>query len=515
MKKVRNVIYSLLSVILFFSMVLTPMSTEAGSTEHTIDKSMLDNANWSNPEEDVVIEEGTIVFSKDSTEYSRYISKQVIKKDTLFDNLATLSANVKFETLPAGKSFMIVFGLEGVEACAGEAKNVEVTFTNANGIRVGVNAYDEDGTLHTVAKPVACGISLNRAAQVSVTITTKGNISVSVDGRSVCTGEIPVTAEGRVGFLQSGACAVTIADLEIKHYEYARPENTNIVEDFEKGGMNVAVLTARALSMYSIWPRGQYVADDNGNKVLRHLNVSDTYVGTLHQYSNFEISFDVPYVNTISEFNDIGEFTRVGQQQLMISMGNEQADWDSEGWQVAQETVVYDDGAVYSFNHPNDIRANLKKNPFAGEGRAFSVKLSVVDAVVTAQIKWLEEKTYDTVLTYKLSGGTPLGYVQVWVPEYGDCSIDNLKITNLDKNPNLIDVEYQSGEWKKPEDFKYTKMERVYADKDAQTKAPSLTASVYWLVPIIATVIGIGALLITGGIIRKKRMQKEETVHEN
>lgn len=512
MRKVKNLIYSLLSVILFFSMVLTPMSTEAGSTEHILDGSMLDNANWSNPEEDVEIKEGTIVFSKESTEYSRYIAKQAIKLDTSFENLTTLSANVKFETLPAGKNFMIAFGLEGIETCAGEAKNVEVTFSNEGGIKVGVNAYDEDGTLHVVAEPVACGMSLNRVAKVTVTITTAGNIRVSVNGQNKCSGKLPVSAEGRVGFLQSGACAVTIADLEIKHYEYARPENTNIVEDFEKGGMNVAVLTARAPSMYSIWPRGQYVEDDNGNKVLRHLNVSDTYVGTLHQYSNFEISFDVPYVNTIAEFGDNGAFTKVGQSKLMISMGNEQADWETAGWSSAQETIVYDNGSVYSFNNPDNIRAELKKNPFAGEGRAFSVKLSVVDAVVTAQIKWMEEGTFDTVLTYKRNGGTPLGYVQVWVPEYGDCSIDNLKITNLDENPNLIEVEYKSGQWQKPEDFKYTKMERVYAD--TQEQEAKSNDWLYWLIPVAAIVIGTGALLITGGVIRKKRMQKEETVHE-
>ena len=512
MRKVKNVIYSIVSVILGFSIVLTPMTTQAGSTEHVLDGSMLNNTNWSNPEEDVEINGETIVFTKDSTEYSRYISKQVIKKEGIFDTLVTLSANLKFETLPAGKQFIIAFGLEGIETVAGEGNNVEVTFTNQNGIKVGINAYDTDGMEHVVAKATSCGVTVNKTAKVTVTISTKGNIRVAVNGRNICSGELPVTAEGHVGFLQSGACAVTIADLEIKHYEYARPENTNIVEDFEKGGMNVAVLTARAPSMYSIWPRGQYVEDDNGNKVLRHLNVSDTYVGTLHQYSNFEISFDVPYVNTTSEFNDIGEFTRVGQSQLMISMGNEQADWETEGWQAAQETVVYDNGSVYSFNHPDDIRATLKKNPFAGEGRAFSVKLSVVDAVVTAQIKWLEEETYDTVLTYKLSGGTPLGYIQVWVPEYGDCSIDNLKITNLDENPNLIDVEYKSGEWQKPADFQYTKMERVYADtQEQETKSNDW---LYWLIPVVAIVIGAGALLITRGVIRKKDKRKEEPVHE-
>ena len=474
---------------------------------------MLDNANWSNPEEDVEIKEGTIVFTKDSTEYTRYITKQAIKLDTSFDNLAILSANVKFETLPTGKNFMIAFGLESIETGAGEANNVEVTFSNEGGIKVGVNTYDEDGTVHVVAKPATCGMTLNKAARVMITITTSGTIQVSVNGKNICSGKLPVAAEGRVGFFQSGECAVTIADLEIKHYEYSRPENMDIVEDFENGGMNVAVLTARAPSMYSIWPRGQFVEEYNGSQVLRHLNVSDTYVGTLYQYSNFEISFDVPYINTIAEYGNNGEFTKVGQSKLMISMGNEQADWETEGWHTAYETVVYDNGSVYSFNNPEDIKANLTKNPFAGEGRAFSVRVSVVDAVVTAQIKWMEDEEFDTVLTYKLSGGTPLGYIQLWVPEYGDCAIDNIKITNLDENPNLIDVKYQNGKWQKPEDYQYTPMERVYAD-EGQKQENFMETSIYWILPVVVTVLGIGALLITGSNIRKKRMQKEETVHE-
>ena len=513
MRNVRRVIYSLLAVIFFFTVILTPMTTEAGSTEHVLDGTMLDNANWSNPEEDVEIEEGTIIFGEGSTEYSRYISKQTIKREALFDNLATLSANIEFKALPADKTFMIAFGLESIETISGEAKNVEVTFSNESGIRVGVNAYDEDGTLHVVSESVTCGMALNKVAKLTVTISTDSTIQVIVDGKSVCVGKLPVTAEGRVGFLQSGGCVVRIADLEIKHYAYARPENTNIVEDFENEGMNVAVLTARAPSMYSIWPRGQFVEEYNGSQVLRHLNVSDTYVGTLYQYSNFEISFDVPYINTIAEYGDNGEFTKVGQSKLMISMGNEQADWETAGWPSAQETVVYDNGSVYSFNNSDNIRAELKKNPFAGEGRAFSVKVSVVDAVVTVQIKWLEEEAFDTVLTYKLSGGTPQGYVQIWFPEYGDCAIDNLRITNLDETPNLIDVKYQSGKWQKPEDYKYVPMEQVYAD-EGQKQENFMETYIYWILPVVATVIGIGALLITGSNNRKKRMQKGETVHE-
>ena len=510
MSQKNQIVYALMSVLLLFVFVLVPMKAEAGLNEYVLDNTMLDSANWSNPEDDVLTEQEKIIFTADSTQYSRLISKQTVKVDKLFENLVQLSANVEFQNFPSNQSFIFAFGLEGIESMAGEAPNVEVTFTNNGGIKVGVVAYDEDGTMHTVSNPTSCGITLHKAVKVVITITTDSKIRVAVNGNNVCSGTLPVSGEGSVGFLQSGQVAVELSDFEMKYYEYSRPENTNIYEDFEKGGMDVSVLTARAPSMDSIFPRGQSVEEYEGNMVLMHRHTDSTYLGTLYQYSNFQITFDVPYLHTVTEYDETGKLLIGGMSRLMISMGNEQADWDTAGWEKAVETVVIGKDLAYSFNNPEKIQAIMKKDPFAGEGRPFSVKVTVVDAVVTASLKWLEDEQFEEVLSYKLEGGTPTGYVQIWLPEYGNCAIDNLEIINLDENPNIIETEYKNGKWEIPADFKYESAERVYAD-DKQVEGTTNFSDI-WFIPVGAVFVGGFALLVTFVSTRKKK--KEELSNE-
>lgn len=515
MKQGKRVAYVLLVAVLVSVFAWLPMKTEAGTSEMVLDASTLGESEWSNPEDDVTISENRIVFSKDSTEYTRYISKAKAEADERFANVVSLSATVTFTKMPAGKSFVFGFGLSSIEVLQGEAENIEVIFTNNGGIKAGVTVYDEEGTPQTVAKPKACGISLNKAAKVNVTISTDSKITVSVNGKTVCTGTLPVNGEGRVGFLQTGKCGVEIADLEVRRYKYDTPENTNIDEDFEKGTFDASKLTSRAIDMFNIWPRGQMIEDYNGSKVFMYKQVGMSYLGTLYQYSNFEMTFDVPYMDIVSEYDpELGAQSKFGHKSFMISIGGENADWDVDGYSSAIETLVYSQGAIYSRNNPETLRGELKKDPWAENGRPFSVKVSVVDSVVTAGIKWLEEKEFQTVLTYRLKNGTPQGYLHIWTSDVGNWAIDNLKITNLDDNANVIETEYKSGKWDRPEDAVYEPMKRVYNDEDDATQANGkLLNGWYLMIPVVAVIGGV-AVAITA-IVTKKKVKKEATKHES
>lgn len=512
MKQGKRVAYILLMAVLVSVFAWSPMKTEAGTSELVLDTSTLGESEWSNPEGDVTFSENRLVFPKESTEYTRYISKAKVEADERFANVVSLSATVTFTKMPAGKSFSFGFGLSSIEVLQGEAENIEVIFVNNGGIKVGVTAYDEAGTAQTVAQPKACGISLNKAAKVNVVIGTDSKITVSVNGTTVCTGTLPMTGEGRVGFLQAGECGAEIADLEIRHYKYDTPENTNIDEDFEKGEFDASKLTSRAIDMYNIWPRGQMIEDYNGSKVFMYKQVGLSYLGTIHQYSNFEMTFDVPYIDVVSEYDPAtGTQSRFGQNNFMISIGGEQADWDVDGYSSAIETLVYGAGSVYSKNNPEEIFGELTKDPWAENGRPFSVKVSVVDSVVTAGIKWMEEKEFQTVLTYKLKNGTPQGYLHIWTSAVGNWAIDNLKITNLDENAKLIETEYQSSKWDRPEDAVYEPMKRVYKESDDAAKAGVLNAW-YFMIPAVAVIGGI-AVAVTA-IVTKKKAKKEATKNE-
>lgn len=514
MKRHTRLANALLTAVMLSIFALTPLKTEAGRSEVTLDSTMLSNSNWSNPERDVKVSDGTLIFPKDSGEYTRYISKTAVKADKNFSTMVDVSSSVKFTNMPSGESFILAFGLGSIEAVQGEAKNVEVSFTNNGGIKVGITAYDENGTAHTVAGQRTSGISLNRAATVSVEISTDQKITVAVDNTVVCSGTLPVSGEGRVGFLQTGNCGAEISNLVIKYYEYSTPENTNISEDFEQGGIDLSKMTAKTIDMFSIFPRGLSVEDYNGNQVMMFRNTQRAYVGTAYEYSNFELTFDVPYMCTEELWNKSGKRTQLAQKYFYISFGGEQSEWSTEGWQSAVDTIVYSAGKVYSFNNKSEIAAELTKDPWAENGRAFSVRVSVVDSVVTAGIKWMEEKQYQTVLTYKLKSGTPTGYVHIWVPEEGNSAIDNFTITNLDENANIIETEYKSGKMVIPEDHVYEPMERIYLDTVSESSGVTETAGMqtdgskqklwYLLIPA-ATLTGTIAIVVTGVITRRKK----------
>lgn len=508
MRRRKRIVYALLVATLLSVSVLSPMKANAGFSQTVLDSSKLDDSSWSNPEEDVYVDEGTIVFPENSTDYSRYITRAAAKLDKSFTNLVKLSASVKFNQLPAGKSFMIAFGLSGIESLPGEETNVEVTFVNEGGIKVGVTAYDDAGTAVTVAAPKACGMSLKKEAKIDIAITTDSKIVVAVNGSNVCSGTLPVNGEGRVGFMQTGEVAVDIKNLQIVSYKYDRPENPNVFEDFEKGAMDASKLTAKAVDIRGYFPRGQVVEEYNGSQVMMFRNTTQAYLGTLYQYSNFEMTFDVPYILTESIYDEEGNLQTPGQNSFTVAIGNEQADWDTWGWLNAQESIVFDKSAIYSLNK-EEARYEYQENEksyLADHNGGCSIKIRVFDSTITVGLKWMEEDTYKTVLAYELSTGTPYGYIQIWSTDTGQFAVDNLRIENLDDNPNLIETEYKSGKWEEAPDVEYEPMERVYAEDNTSQENDF---SWYLLIPITVA-IGVFAMATAAIVVYVKSKKKKE-----
>lgn len=501
MKRGKRIASVLLAAALLSVSALTPMETKAGNSEILLDGETLATSAWTNPEKDVVVEDQKLIFPEESTNYTRFIAKSKAMIEELSSTLVTLSATVKFKKLPQGKSFILAFGMSSIESTLGEAGNIEVAFTNNGGIKAGITVYNEDGTTSVIATPKSCGIAINKAANIKAEITADKKIQLTVNGNIVCSGTLPVSGEGRFGFLQTGGCAAELSNIELVHYEYERPENTNISEDFEDGGMDISKLTAKMLWAALGAPMGQYITEYNGNQVLMHVNTGCAYIGTLYKYSNFEMTFDVPYVGVEKEYNEDGTPKTLGFNKLMVTLGGEKADWDTSKWDLSAEVVVLEDGTVYSNSNREANHAILEKNPFA-EGKPFSMQVKMVDSIMTIGMKWLEEENFQTVLQYKLKGGTPTGHLHIWAPQTANFAIDNLKITNLDESAKVIETEYASGKFVIPEDKVPEKLERVYVEKEQ--KGPNW----YLLIPVTAGA-GVSALVITALILRGKKKESE------
>ena len=491
------------------------MEIKAGSSEILLDGETLSTSAWTNPEKDVVVEEQKLVFPEESTDYTRFIAKSPVKLEELSSILVSMSATVKFNKLPQGKSFILAFGLSSIESIAGEAGNIEVAFTNDSGVKAGITVYNEDGTAQVIATSKSCGISLNKAASIEAVITTDQKIQLTVNGNTVCSETIPVSGEGRFGFLQTGECAAEVSNIELVHYKYDRPENTNVSEGFDLEDATGSEMTVQEITKATLdsvveirtesvqmdsW-MGQYVTEYNGNQVLMHVNTGCAYIGTRYQYSNFEMTFDVPYVGVEKEYNEDGTAKKLGFDKLMVTLGGEQVDWQYPKWDLFAETVVLENGTAYSNSNREANHAILEKNPFT-EGKPFSMQVKMVDSILTIGMKWLEEDNFQTVLQYKLRGGTPTGHLHIWAPQAANFAIDNLKITNLDENPKVIETEYISGKIQVPEGKAPEKLERVYADK--KQEGPNW----YLLIPVTAGV-GVSALAITALILRRKKKESE------
>lgn len=506
MKRGKQIAYVLLAAALLSVSALTPMETKAGYTEILLDGESLESANWNNPEGDVVTDDKMLVFPEESTKYTRFITKSPVKLEKTTASLVKVTASMKLEAVPQGGSFVIAFGLSGIESELGEVGNIEVGFTNDGGIKTGITYYDEDGSAKVLAGSANSGMSIGREAKVAVEISTDGVLKVTVNGSTVCSSTLPVSGEGRVGFLQTGECHVTLSNLQLVHYQYDRPENTNISEDFEKGEMDASKLTAKMISAAVSNQAGQSIEEYNGNQVFMHRNIGQAYLGTMYPYSNFEMTFDVPYLNVTREFSEEGNLTLVGTGKMILTIGGEQADWEGAKWDAATEAIVLENGYIYSNKNREAHTAALTKNPFT-EGKPFSMRVRMVDSVLTVGMKWLEEEQYETVLEYQLRGGTPTGHIHIWTPQAATYAIDNLKITNLDEGAKLIETEYKSSKFQVPEDSQPEPLERVYAEVEEKTSS--------WYLLILATaIVGAAALGIAALVSRGKKKGKEASKDE-
>lgn len=508
MKK-RMKLLSMLMVLVLLGSFLPTTHVEAGAKTNTIDgSSFKSDGDWNNLKDHVTVDGEKLIFPTDSTEKTAFICKSVIRKDEFFETLASVECNLKFTQLPAGKSFVLAFGLPGIESKLGNRGNVEVTFTNNNGIKVGVVAYETAGTPVTVCSPKAAGMSIGADAKIRAEVTTAGKILVSVNGASVCNGTLPISGEGRVGFLQSGSCAAEVSAFKLTSYQYFRPENTNINEDFSEGSLNIAVLMGRTKSGNKTFTFEKY----NGEPVMMFRSVGQTFLGTQAQYSNFELTFDVPYL-TMEASTDANGEPLDGTGTFGISFGSDKTNAAAKGYESAIDMVTFHKEGVYSYKNEDKYSA---LNPYWSAEKPFSLQVIVKDCSVTVGAKWMNEKEYQTLLTYDILNRDVTGYVHFWVVDKANFAIDNLKITNLDNNPALVEKEFLSGKIEKPEDWVYEPFERVYATKEEEAETEK-TISWYLLIPTTALA-GVVILAVTDGVVRickKRKLKKEGVINEN
>ena len=492
------------------------MPAEAGSSNLIVDnksfKQELDIALWNATDDRVTAENGKLVFSAESKKSTALITKTIATNTGYHDELVSFEATMNLSGVAAGETFVAALGLGSIEAVMGEPGNVEIQFANDGGIKMSVVAYDLDGNATEIVAPRAAGTK----ASIKAVISSEGVFTLTLGGSRVCMEKLPVSGEGRVGFVQSGNCAVTVDDLKIVAHRYDRPENCDIYEDFENESINVNTLTAKSLiPSYQYVPYGMGIQDFDGSRGLIFQNLACGYMGSLHKYSNFEITFDVVYLQRESELDDEGNIVVPQSDCIVVSFGDEAEDYNDWGYTTSPDAIVFDAASnVYSMHLEPQPRANAAEKGYAFASPEcktdFTIRVSMIDGVATTSMKWVGEDTFTEILKYKVSDETPLGFVHIWAAgSNNNFAIDNVRLINKDIDPNTISLDFKSALYNTPEDFEYEKIGFVYRDTAEEDKGFEFTP--YMLIPVIAVVCVVAFGIVC--LISKKKTGKGEEVN--
>lgn len=505
-----------LALLLIALLVITPVvPAQAGTIEKgssLLVDGQLNSTDWFDAEDSTYVEDGKLILPADSYGNTRIISKIIAQEDSAYQTMFTLTAKIQLSQLPENEKFIFAMGLDSIEAFSGETGNIEIEITNNGQLQLGVVYYDEEGVEKTVAAPKNIGVNQGNEFTLSVTVTTDRQINISVNNAALVELTEMEDLQGRIGFLQTGNCSAAIIACDVGFTQYERPENPNISEDFETDIFNDNWFTTNFISSVR-YPASVAVEELDGNSVLMYYNAKLTYFGTKYAYSNFELTFDVPYYlrNMIKDEN--GNMVAAPTMEFLVSFGDDAVDFNGFGYATSTEAIRFTKDAVHGLNHsPEKFRAEYASrgyfDPTTNEG--FSVLVRLIDGHLEVGIKALDAEKYD-ILAQADYEDFRAGYVKIWSVNDANFAIDNFKLTNLDDKANLIDTGFESATIIQ-DDFAYQPSEQVFRPVDqTETEEP-----INWM-PVIITG-GICAVAVVISIVialcLKKRRQKEVTNHE-
>lgn len=139
------------------------------------------------------------------------------------------------------------------------------------------------------------------------------------------------------------------------------------------------------------------------------------------------------------------------------------------------------------------------------ENIGYSIKLTVVDQKMTVQVKPLNGTKYTTIAEAECVDFR-VGYIKIWVNTLGNFAIDNFKVTNLDENPKLIEVDYRSSVMK-VEDYELTDEDTEMKFRPVVEEKGFLQEQISLVIIVTSTVL-IVVLLLVVVVLRKRKNKK-------
>ena len=423
--------------------------------------------------------DNAIVFNSETND--SIISKQYAAElaDYGVNDVLNADVTMTIAALPEGAVFSVRFGLEMFMLDAGVANSGEIAFTGTagGGISVSVNSYDANGQKTTLHTGTSDYVAAGTAFVLSADAATGGKFSISF-GNGTDTAAFwsnaqaenqPFDCVGYFGFSKAASAEnvnVVISSAVATAYAYDNPSNpVEVLETFDNNAFNKEAwfTISHGTGEYE----GSELTVQNGELLFN--NTNEALISTRHEYSNFELTFDITDMHREAEIDADGNVINPVSGWIGIAFGSAAHDSSFDDsvrrstffqfepyqtnntdavtggryllWEnyVAQgaTNIQFVDG--YNFWNENDV------NDANGNPRTINLKFTMIDGVFSCWAKYEDEADFSETphYTYDL-GYTPLGYVRVLT--YGGftggyMAIDNLKIVNKDFNAEDYKVE--------------------------------------------------------------------------
>ncbi len=514
MKRIKQI--SILALALVLTMLFDiPVFAGLTSAEvpcYTVDGE-LNTTDWYDPNDELVIRDNTLIMSKESTGDTRVISKATAVADTTYEDMVTATGKIRFTSFPKGERFIIAFGLDNIESYCEEPNNVEIHLTNEGSMKASLIAYDENGEEKVLVKEKSCPSGI---LDFEAVVTSKAQLRFKVNGTKVLETKLPSSGEGHVGLLQSGSIGAEISDFKAVFVSYDRPENTNYTETFEEGIYNKNLFTTAYYGSTRA-PSCLAVEEYEGSNVLMFRNTGRCYFGTKQKFSNFELTFDIPFFSRETVKDKERNVIMEPCDTACVSIGDVAQDFN--GWQFTTSTdlIHFTQSSVWTYNHEPHL-FNVKYDDMGffdkASNEGFSVKMTMVDGDFTLALKSLKAKEFKVIATAHYDNFRT-GYIKIWSTGNSNMAIDNFAIKNLDQKPNLIETEFVSAKIE-VKDFDYQKQELVFKETKEEAKEKPVTFE-WWMVfagTAAVSVFMMGGAVIVRTVKNKRQKEEKECVEE-
>ena len=426
--------------------------------------------------------DGRVLFSEENEEgYNLTARRKATATKDINKNCLSAEVNVDIKKITNGGQFGLCYGLEKLNSEILSAGSTYIGFTKSSEAWKMTVKYADENAVVTKGEALLPTGKFTLQTEVSA----DGTAEIFIDGEMILRAE-GTNAEGYICLGQksvaAGAVEAEIDNVVILNNYYDRPQNSEIIADFNDDDYNVNDWYIKSTGFGGI-SSGLYVSEGQ----LHFNNVAqDTTFATRRKYSNFELRFDITDLRRRVVYDEKGNKTYPVSSWIGVSFGCDReyvedivnfgefygtapllyfyVDLDAETWEKTSKTklMLNNYGAYQSFELPD----KFDFYDAANADKIVKIKMTMEDGVLTVKMKY-DDGFYETVLM-KDFGFTPLGFVQFWgmgdlgydstggdALMVGKFTLDNISVSNLDKKPNIVDSKYESSKRPEREDYPY------------------------------------------------------------